>query len=107
VFINLIRNAIEAMNTVRDGRRVLKVTAEPHDNEAIIISVQDTGPGVDPQLLDRIFDLFVTTKAHGMGLGLALCRMIIERHEGKLVASPASPRGSVFRVALPIGTATR
>jgi signal transduction histidine kinase len=107
VFINLIRNAIEAMNTVRDGRRVVKVTAEPHDNKEIIISVQDSGPGVDPQLLDRIFDLFVTTKAHGMGLGLALCRMIIERHEGKLVASPASPRGSVFRVALPIGTATR
>jgi signal transduction histidine kinase len=69
VFINLIRNAIEAMNTVRDGRRVQKVTAEPHDNEAIIISVRDTGPGVDPQLLDRIFDLFVTTKSTRDGIG--------------------------------------
>jgi signal transduction histidine kinase len=101
VFINLVRNAIEAMDTVRDDSRLLHVRAEHHDNGTIIISVEDSGPGIDPRQLDKIFDAFVTTKPHGMGLGLAICRMIVERHEGQLVALPANPRGSVFRVVLP------
>ncbi len=103
VFINLVRNAIEAMSAVRDGQRMLQVRAECHDRKAIIISVQDSGPGIDSTVLDRLFDVFVTTKENGMGLGLALCRMIIERHNGELAVSPANPRGSVFRVALPAG----
>jgi signal transduction histidine kinase len=57
--------------------------------------------------MENIFDAFVTTKSHGMGLGLALCRMIIERHSGELSALPAHPRGSIFRIALPISPATR
>ncbi len=101
VFINLVRNAIEAMDAIRDNRRVLHVRAEHPGNGTIIISVEDSGPGIDPTRLDNIFDAFVTTKPHGMGLGLAICRMIIERHEGQLVALPANLRGSVFRVVLP------
>jgi signal transduction histidine kinase len=95
VFVNLVRNAIEAMDAVRDDNRSLHVRAEHHDNSTIIISVEESGPGVDPTQLDKIFDAFVTTKPHGMGLGLAICRMIVERHEGQLVALPANPRGSV------------
>jgi signal transduction histidine kinase len=107
VLINLVRNAIEAMSDIRDGHRILHVGTDCHDNKAIIISVRDSGPGIDPVVLDRLFEVFVTTKASGMGLGLALCRMIVERHKGELAASSAEPRGSVFRVALPIGTAAR
>jgi len=106
VFINLVRNAIEAMDTVRDNRRLLHVRAEHHGNSTIIVSVEDSGPGIDPTQLDKLFDAYVTTKPHGMGLGLAICHMIVERHEGQLVALPANPRGSVFRVILPIRRAS-
>jgi signal transduction histidine kinase len=102
VLINLVRNAVEAMSAVRDGHRILQVGTDCHDNKAIVISVRDSGPGIDPLVLDRLFEVFVTTKSDGMGLGLALCRMIVERHKGELTTSSAEPRGSVFRVALPI-----
>jgi signal transduction histidine kinase len=101
VFINLVHNAIEAMDAVKDNHRVLQVRADHHDSKAIVVAVQESGPGIDPKKSDSIFDAFVTTKPRGMGLGLALCRMIVERHEGQLLASPANPRGSVFRVILP------
>src|SRR5262249_43600733 len=71
----------------------------------IMASVEDSGPGIDPLRLGYIFDAFVTTKSHGMGLGLAICRMIVERHKGRLVVSPAISRGSIFRVVLPIESA--
>ena len=100
VFVNLIRNAIEAMESCKDERRLLQVRAAL-DGEGIIIDVEDSGPGIDPERLANIFDAFITTKPHGMGLGLAICRMIIERHAGKLSALPAQPGGSIFRVALP------
>ena len=67
------------------------------------MAVEDSGMGIDPGMIDSIFDAFVTTKSHGMGLGLALCRMIIERHEGQLSAAQAHPRGSIFQVVLPVG----
>jgi signal transduction histidine kinase len=103
VLINLVRNAIEAMRAVRDGHRILHLGTDCNDNKAIVVSVRDSGPGIDPLVLGRLFEVFVTTKPDGMGLGLALCRMIVERHKGELAASSAEPRGSVFRVALPIG----
>jgi signal transduction histidine kinase len=71
------------------------------------MEVEDTGPGIEAKNLDKVFDAFVTTKPGGMGLGLAICRMIIDRHGGQLSASPAQPRGAVFRMVLPQGPATR
>ena len=103
VLINLVRNAIEAMDAVKDGPRVLQLSAEPHGDDAVAVSVEDSGAGIDPKQMEAIFDAFITTKQHGMGLGLALCRMIIERHEGRLSAAPAHPRGAVFRMVLPAG----
>ena len=100
VFINLVRNAIEAMGAVTDGRRILRMRSGRDDN-SIIVAVEDSGPGIESGRQDNIFDAFITTKPHGMGLGLAICRMIIERHDGKLAVAPAQPSGSVFRVALP------
>jgi two-component system NtrC family sensor kinase len=100
VLINLIRNAIEAMHGLA-GPRVLQLRTEREGNGAVVIAVEDSGSGIDPQQIDSIFDAFITTKAHGMGLGLALCRMIVERHAGALSAAPARPRGSIFRVVLP------
>jgi signal transduction histidine kinase len=101
VLINLIRNAIEAMTSPEDGGRVLQVSAALDADKSIVVAVEDSGPGIDPARADHIFDAFITTKSHGMGLGLAICRMIVERHGGKLSAEPAQPHGSIFRVALP------
>jgi signal transduction histidine kinase len=101
VVLNLVRNAIEAMQTNKNDYRVLQVSSEP-GGDKIIVAVEDSGPGIDPNHAESIFDAFVTTKSQGMGLGLALCRMIIVRHSGELTASPAHPRGSIFRIGLPI-----
>lgn len=105
VFVNLVQNAIEAMDAIKDDHRVLQVRTEHNGDNTIIASVEDSGPGIDPSR--DIFDAFVTTKPHGMGLGLAICRMIVERHQGKLIASRATPCGSVFRVVLPTGRAMK
>jgi len=101
VIVNLIQNAIDAMDTVDDNRRALKVRTVRNGNDAIGIEIEDTGPGIDPKKANSIFDAFFTTKPQGMGLGLAICRMIIERHEGQLTASTANPHGAVFRILLP------
>jgi signal transduction histidine kinase len=106
VLLNLVRNAIEAMQTDKDDHRVLQVSSGSGDDK-IVVAVEDSGPGIDPKHAENIFDAFVTTKSHGMGLGLALCRMIIVRHSGELTASPVHPRGSIFRIGLPILAATR
>jgi two-component system, NtrC family, sensor kinase len=106
VLLNLVRNAIEAMQTDKNDHRVLQVSSE-FGGDKIVVAVEDSGPGIDPDHAESIFDAFVTTKSHGMGLGLALCRMIIVRHSGELTASPAHPRGSIFRIGLPILAATR
>jgi signal transduction histidine kinase len=111
VLVNLIRNAIEAMDTDmdadmdadNDSRRALRVSSQPHGTNKVIVAVEDSGPGIDPKHAASIFDAFMTTKAKGMGLGLALSRMIVERHGGQLSVSPAEPRGSIFRLVLPIG----
>jgi signal transduction histidine kinase len=103
VLINLVRNAVEAMDAVQDGPRVLQVSAERHGDNAVVVAVEDSGPGIDAKQKESIFEAFITTKAQGMGLGLALCRMIIERHAGQLSVAPAHPRGAIFRVILPAG----
>ncbi len=102
VLLNLVRNAIEAMDAIKDGRRVLQVRTERQDDrDEIIVAVEDSGPGIAPEKLDGIFDTFVSTKPQGMGLGLAICRMIINRHGGQLSAASGKRRGAVFQFILP------
>ncbi|HEX7217253.1 MAG TPA: MASE4 domain-containing protein [Methylomirabilota bacterium] len=103
VIINLLQNAVEAMDTIGGNRRVLTVRTKCDGEGAIVVEVEDTGRGIDAKSLNKVFDAFVTTKPGGMGLGLAICRTIIDRHGGRLSASPAHPRGTVFRIVLPRG----
>jgi signal transduction histidine kinase len=105
VISNLARNAIESMDAIRNGSRLLRVTTAHCGRDAITVAVEDSGPGVDPRELGCIFDAFVTTKTEGMGLGLAICRMIIERHGGQLTASSDGKSGALFQFVLPIGIA--
>jgi signal transduction histidine kinase len=102
VMLNLIRNAMDAMDAMTDRARVLQVRTQCHGHEAIVVSVEDSGPGIDPQKLHSIFDAFVTTKPQGMGLGLAICRMIVSRHKGRLSASGDDRSGALFQFTLPI-----
>jgi putative pyrimidine permease RutG len=100
VFLNLIMNAIEAMNAV-DGRpRILRIESEIYGREAVVVAVSDSGSGIDPKDLGRIFNAFFTTKARGMGMGLSICRSIVEAHGGRLWASRGAPHGSIFHVVL-------
>ena len=101
VMINLIQNAIEAMETVGDKQRELQVRTERHGGNAIKIMIADTGPGIDPKKSDEMFQAFFTTKSQGMGLGLAICRMIVEGHGGQLSVSTANPHGAIFEMVLP------
>ena len=101
--VNLVQNAIEALATVNSDRRFLKVSTSRQNLDAIVLTVKDTGPGIDPSKVGAIFDAFVTTKPHGMGLGLAICRMIAERHNGEISVAPVNPHGSSFSVILPTG----
>jgi C4-dicarboxylate-specific signal transduction histidine kinase len=100
VLVNLVRNALEAMATTTDRTRVLRVRTELRGRGSIAIAVEDSGPGIDPKKLDGIFDAFSTTKAHGMGLGLAICRMIIQRHGGQITVSSDVNRGALFEFVL-------
>jgi signal transduction histidine kinase len=102
VMINLVRNAIDAMDSIANRARVLRVGTERGGREAIVVSVEDTGPGIDSEKLESIFDAFVTTKPHGMGLGLPICRLIISRHEGQLSARADNKSGALFQFTLPI-----
>ena len=101
VIFNLVHNALDAMNSTSDRNRVLRVRTEPRGRDAIAIAVEDSGSGIDPNQLDDIFDAFVTTKTHGMGLGLAICRMIIQRHGGQITVSSDGKRGALFQFVLP------
>ena len=101
VFLNLIHNAIEAMANMEAGRRILRVSTELKSRETIAIAIEDTGRGIDPNKLQCIFDAFVTTKAEGRGLGLAICRMIVDRHGGQLWAEAGKSGGSIFQLVLP------
>ena len=106
VLLNLIRNAIEAMDAIKDGSRVLQVSTKHHGRDEIVVVVEDSGPGIDPKKLDRIFEAYVSTKPQGMGLGLAICRLIIDRHGGQLSVSAGVKRGAVFQFILPTKAAT-
>jgi signal transduction histidine kinase len=101
VLLNLITNAIDAM-AAKDGPRILSVRSEPHPGDRIVVSVADTGTGIRSQDAERIFNPLFTTKPDGMGMGLSICRAIIEAHEGKLWFAPNSPRGAVFQFTLQV-----
>jgi len=103
VIINLVHNAIEAMDTVTDRSRVLRVRTEVHGDDAIMVVMEDSGPGIVSKRLEEIFDAFVTTKSDGMGLGLAICCRIIENHGGKISALSDGNNGAQFQIILPIG----
>jgi C4-dicarboxylate-specific signal transduction histidine kinase len=101
VILNLIMNAVEAMRSVTERQRRLTIVSSLDQQGSVMITVEDTGNGIDPVHVPRIFEPFFTTKSHGMGLGLSICRSIIEAHGGRLWASPRSPGGAVFHLSLP------
>jgi len=102
VILNLILNAIEAMSGGDPlQRRELLIASMKDGSDAVFVKVQDSGPGLDETALDRIFDAFYTTKADGMGMGLAVSRTIIQAHGGRLWAAPNSSQGAVFQFRLP------
>jgi len=101
IVTNLVQNAIEALATVNNDRGFIKVSTGRLNRDAIVLTVEDTGPGIDSSKVDAVFDAFVTNKPRGMGLGLAICRLIVERHNGQISVAPAYPCGSAFRVVLP------
>ena len=103
VMLNLVRNAIEAMDCIEERARVLQVGTARYGLHDVAVTVEDSGPGYDPKRGGDLFDPFVTSKAEGMGLGLAICRMIIERHGGQLSArSNQKSSGALFQFTLPI-----
>jgi PAS domain S-box-containing protein len=104
VLFNLIHNAMDSMDNTTDRTRVLRVITESHGPDEIIVAVEDSGPGIDPKRLNSIFDPFITTKADGMGLGLAICRMIVERHDGTLSALSDGKHGARFQLILPVSS---
>jgi len=101
VILNLIVNALEAMSGASDGTRELLVSSRKADPGGVIVEVRDSGPGLAPEALEHVFDAFYTTKPSGLGMGLSICRSIIEAHGGRLWASANLPRGASFQFALP------
>jgi len=101
VMLNLIVNGIEAMSAVMDRPKVLTISSERVETGGVLVAVKDTGAGIDPATADRIFESFFTTKPNGMGIGLSICRSIIEAHGGRFWASPNTPHGAVFQFTLP------
>ncbi|MEJ0026517.1 MAG: HAMP domain-containing sensor histidine kinase [Rhizomicrobium sp.] len=101
VVANLVANGIDAMSAVKDRRRTLRISTQLTERSEVLIAVEDTGTGVDPANIHRIFDPLFTSKVDGMGLGLSICRSIVEAHGGRLWATPSHPHGSVFRFVIP------
>ena len=100
VVLNLIMNGIEAMASVADRRRELLICSRQHESDKVLVAVQDSGIGLDPQRMERIFDAFYTTKSEGMGMGLAISRSIVENHDGRLWAVPNDGPGATFQFTL-------
>jgi PAS domain S-box-containing protein len=101
VLLNLVLNAADAMSSVAEGPRELLISTEPNLTDGVLVAVRDSGPGIDQEHLERIFEAFYTTKSSGVGMGLAICRSIIEAHGGRLWAEANKPRGAIFRFNLP------
>jgi C4-dicarboxylate-specific signal transduction histidine kinase len=103
VILNLIMNAIEAMSGVREGPRELLISTSAIESDGVLVAVRDTGPGLSQASAAHLFDAFYTTKSSGLGMGLSICRSIVEAHGGRLWAAPNEPRGAVFCMTLPAG----
>src|SRR6202023_3547626 len=99
VVLNLVLNAVEAMGSVEGAPRDLLISTEQH-HTGVLVSVRDSGPGIDPDHLDRVFEAFYTTKARGVGMGLSICRSIIDAPGGRLGAEANAPRGPAFQFVL-------
>jgi len=100
VLFNLIVNGAEAMASVTDRERLLRVSSDFHDTDGVVITVADSGTGIDPKDMNQIFEPFYTTKATGMGMGLAICKSIVESHGGRLWVTSVHPWGTAFHVAM-------
>ena len=103
VILNLVMNGIEAMSPVTDRPREMLIRSSEHESDKVLVAVQDSGVGIDAQDIEKIFDAFYTTKSQGMGMGLAICRSIVEAHGGRLWATANEDRGATFRFTLPTG----
>ena len=101
VMLNLIVNAIQSMSGVEDGNRELQISTVSIEPEGVCVAVRDTGHGLRPESLPRLFEPFYTTKPDGMGMGLSICRSIIEAHGGRLWATKCEPRGALFQFTIP------
>jgi signal transduction histidine kinase len=101
VMLNLIVNAIQSMSGVEDGNRELHISTASIEPEGVCVAVRDTGHGLRPESLPRLFEPFYTTKPDGMGMGLSICRSIIEAHGGRLWATPCEPQGALFQFTIP------
>jgi signal transduction histidine kinase len=101
VVLNLVLNAVDAMSSVNEGPRELFISTEQSQAGGVLVSVCDTGPGIDPEHIERVFDAFYTTKSSGVGMGLSICRSIIDAHGGRLWADANEPRGAAFQFTFP------
>jgi C4-dicarboxylate-specific signal transduction histidine kinase len=101
VALNLILNAVDAMSSVEAGIRELVVSTERVQTSSVLVGVRDSGPGIDKENLERVFEAFYTTKPGGIGMGLSICQSIIDAHGGRLWAGTNGPRGAVFQFTLP------
>jgi signal transduction histidine kinase len=97
----LIVNAVEAMESAQERPRQLSISTKQIQANGVLVEVRDTGPGIDAERLERVFEAFYTTKSSGVGMGLSICRSIIDAHGGRLWAEPNEPRGAVFQLTLP------
>jgi signal transduction histidine kinase len=107
VLLNLIVNAVESMSTLTEGPRELKISSARDAPDSVLIAVRDSGPGLTPEDFERAFQAFHTTKPDGMGLGLSICRSIVEAHGGRLWATANAPRGAIFQFTLPVRRGSR
>jgi PAS domain S-box-containing protein len=103
LFLNLIMNAIEAMSSVTDRARLLRIRSEIGESSSILVTLEDSGTGIEIKDTELLFDAFFTTKSAGMGMGLSICRSIVNAHDGRIRASPGVTCGSVFHVAFRYG----
>ena len=102
MILNLIVNAVQAMSSVSEGARDLLISTGTAESDRVLVAVRDSGPGLPPSSAERLFEAFYTTKADGMGMGLSICRSMIEAHGGRLWASANEPHGAVFQFTVPV-----